>query len=299
MIYLDPPFNSNVNYNIILKTKNREDSPSQIQAFEDTWKWGTESEMVYSQILGMGDRVADVIKGLRQAIGENDMMAYLVMMVIRLIELHRVLKDTGSLYLHCDPTANHYLKITLDSIFDPENFRNEIIWKRSTGHPLSIKKFESVTDTILVYCKSNDVYFSSVEQPLDVETIRRDYTNKDEHGYYQNIDLAGGKGGGKEAYEAFNGTLPPKGRAWAPPRREKLPDWVSEKLPDNYEKMNQLEKCHVLDKIGMIYWSKNKKPRFKRYLPKNPTKFATNLWDDISALSSQSKNGWDIQHKNQ
>lgn len=229
------------------------------------------------------------MKGLKLIIGENDLIAYLTMMAIRLRELYRVLKDTGSLYLHCDPTASHYLKIILDAIFKPQNFRNEVIWKRSKGHPLSIKKFESVTDTILVYGKSQNVFFVSVKIPLDETTIKRDYKYQDENGYFSSVVLTGGKAGGKESYLPFNGTLPSKGRGWAPPRREKLPRWASEKLPKNYEKLNQLEKCHALDKIGLILWSKNNIPRFKRYLPDNPTKFANSLWDDIGMIGSSAK----------
>ena len=251
LIYIDPPFFSDRNYNVLFGDQN------EIRSFTDIWEGG--------------------------------MPSYLIWLNARLLEMKRLLKSTGSLFVHLDSHAAHYVKTELDKIFGYDNFRNEIIWKRSSGHPLSIKKFESVTDTILVYSKSEDVYFSSVPQPLGDKVIQRDYKSKDEHGYYQNVDLTGGKGGGKEAYMPFKGTLPTKGRAWAPPRREKLPEWASKKLPTNYEKMNQLEKCHALDEISMIYWSKSKNPRFKRYLPENPTRFATNLWDDIVGLSSLSK----------
>lgn len=155
LIYLDPPFNSKTDYNILFKTPDNIDSPSQIMAFEDTWHWTNESEMAYGQLLGASGRIASVIKGMREAIGENDMMAYLVMMSIRLIELHRVLKNTGSLYLHCDPTASHYLKVVLDAIFEPTNFRNEVIWhyrKWSAGW----QQFQRNHDVILFYSKSRD-----------------------------------------------------------------------------------------------------------------------------------------------
>jgi len=174
LIYLDPPFNSNVNYNVIFKTKNKDDSPSQIQAFEDTWKWNTESEMTYSQILGIVDRISDVLKGLREAIGTNDMMAYIIMMSIRLLELHKVLKKTGSLYLHCDPTASHYLKIILDAIFYPENFRNEIIWCY-TGGGSSKKNFGKKHDVILRYSKTNTFNFNGadIRIPYNLDTTKR------------------------------------------------------------------------------------------------------------------------------
>ena len=289
LIYLDPPFNSDRDYNILFKTKDDKDSASQIKAFGDTWTWGRESAMYYHRLLSSGGRVSEIIKGLKDAIGTNDMMAYLVSMAIRLVELHRVLKPTGSLYLHCDPTASHYIKIVLDAIFGPVNFKNEIVWKRSDSHPLSINKFEAITDTILFYWKSSESHFSPVTKPIDQANTDRDYRHVDEHGRHAHKDLSGGKRGGKEAYMPFKGTLPPRGRAWAPPTREKLPQWAKNKIPDNYERLNQLEKCEELNKAGLIYWSKNKKPYFKRYLPENHTKFVPSLWDDIKPLSATSR----------
>jgi len=274
---------------VLFKTKDDRDSPSQIKAFDDTWVWGEESAMYYHQLLGSGERIGEIVRGLREAIGTNDMMAYLVMMAVRLIKLHRVLKPTGSLYLHCDPTASHYLKIVLDAIFGPTNFKNEIVWKRSDSHPLSIRKFEAVTDTILFYWKSSDAYFRSVTKPMESESIDRQYNKQDKHGRYYHDNLTGGKAGGKESYLPFGGTPPPKGRAWAPPTRDKVATWAQDKLPENYESLNQLEKCHALDEVGLIHWSKNKKPYFKRYLPENPTKFVPSLWDDIKPLSATSK----------
>ncbi len=131
LIYLDPPFNSNATYNILFAEKSGEKSAAQITAFEDTWHWGDEAMAAYDDAMKLGvPRLADLLQALRAFLGQNDMMAYLTMMAVRLVELHRVLKPTGSLYLHCDPTASHYIKLLLDAIFSPRNFRNEIIWKR-------------------------------------------------------------------------------------------------------------------------------------------------------------------------
>src|SRR5271157_1178690 len=132
LIYLDPPFNSNASYNVLFKAPSGEQSQAQIEAFEDTWHWNEVAERAFDDVLtGSHSDASTMIKAMRAALGENDMMAYLAMMAVRLIELHRVLKPTGSLYLHCDPTASHYLKVILDSIFGPRCFRNEIIWLRS------------------------------------------------------------------------------------------------------------------------------------------------------------------------
>ena len=138
LVYLDPPFNSNASYNVLFREKSGEDSPAQIKAFTDTWEWTLETERTFEQDIilhpGTPSAVKDMITAFRQFIGNNAMMAYLVMMTPRLVELRRVLKPTGSLYLHCDPTASHYLKIVLDAVFGSQNFRNDIIWKTDTSH---------------------------------------------------------------------------------------------------------------------------------------------------------------------
>jgi adenine specific DNA methylase Mod len=126
LVYLDPPFNSNANYNILFKSKTGDGADAQIEAFEDTWHWNDKAEDAFDQVARSGNTKAfDLLNAMRSFLGENDMMAYLSMMAIRLIELHRVLKPTGSLYLHCDPTASHYLKLLLDGVFGAKNFRNE------------------------------------------------------------------------------------------------------------------------------------------------------------------------------
>ena len=135
LIYLDPPFNSKKDYNILFKENSGVESEAQIKAFTDTWHWTQKAEDTYHDIVVKGPlKVGQLIGALHDAIGHNDVMAYLVMMTARLIELHRVLKPTGSLYLHCDPTASHYLKLVLDQIFGAVNFRNEVIWHYRTGN---------------------------------------------------------------------------------------------------------------------------------------------------------------------
>jgi site-specific DNA-methyltransferase (adenine-specific) len=137
LIYLDPPFNSQANYNVLFKSPSGKAADAQIEAFEDTWHWGERAERAFADVLASpATQAAELLRAMRSFLGENDMMAYLTMMAVRLIELHRVLKPTGSLYLHCDPTASHYLKILLDGIFGPALFRNEIVWQRSMpkGH---------------------------------------------------------------------------------------------------------------------------------------------------------------------
>ena len=160
LIYLDPPFNSNQSYNILFKERNGTSSPAQIKAFEDTWHWDRKAEETYREIVeNLPKEVADLTKALRSFLGENDMMAYLVMMAIRLQELHRVLNPTGSIYLHCDPTASHYLKLLMDAVFKVNNFRNEIAWcYRGAGYPK--KDFGKRHDTIFRYSKTDTYIFN-------------------------------------------------------------------------------------------------------------------------------------------
>jgi site-specific DNA-methyltransferase (adenine-specific) len=135
LVYLDPPFNSNASYNVLFKAPSGAQSPAKIEAFDDTWHWNESAERAFDKVLTSGHSDAAImLKAMRSALGENDMMAYLAMMAVRLIELHRVLKPTGSLYLHCDPTASHYLKMLMDALFGPRQYRAEIVWKRSTSH---------------------------------------------------------------------------------------------------------------------------------------------------------------------
>lgn len=156
LIYLDPPFNSSRSYNVLFKDESGRESDAQIKAFDDTWHWGEEAHATYNALVTEApERVSTAMQALYALIGTNQMLAYLVMMTARLVELHRVLKPTGSLYLHCDPTASHYLKVILDTIFGAENFRNEITWKRTSAHNDAKRKFADICDIIFYYSKSN------------------------------------------------------------------------------------------------------------------------------------------------
>lgn len=160
LIYLDPPFNSNRGYNVIFARRDIVEDPhsAQIHAFDDTWRWTPVTEQQFEEAVsgGLPNEVADALTAFRTLLGENDAMAYLVNMAPRLVEMRRVLKPTGSLYLHCDPTMSHYLKLTLDAVFGPECFRNEIIWRRSSAHSDSrqgSKHFGRLHDVIFLYTK--------------------------------------------------------------------------------------------------------------------------------------------------
>src|SRR5205807_2878681 len=157
LIYLDPPFNSKANYNVLFRSPKGHESHAQITAFEDTWHWGEQAEREFDELIRQPNTdVSKMMVALRDFLGANDMMAYLTMMANRLLELHRVLKPTGSLYLHCDPTASHYLKVVLDGVFGKANYRTEIIWKRTSAHANVGTKFGVIHDTIFLYGKTQN-----------------------------------------------------------------------------------------------------------------------------------------------
>ncbi len=173
LIYLDPPFNSNRNYNVLFK-EGLQDSPAQIHAFEDSWHWTRESKQTFDQlVMKTNASISNLMLALEKMVGHNDMLAYLTMMTARLIELHRVLKKTGSIYLHCDPTASHYLKIVLDVVFGKKNFQNEIAWTYRRW-PSKSKSYQRMHDVILFYTKNanSDYVFNTLYQPLADITVK-------------------------------------------------------------------------------------------------------------------------------
>src|SRR5487761_135346 len=191
LVYLDPPFNSRQDYNVLFAEKDGSRSSSQIHAFEDTWEWNLESQRAYEGIVETGGRVADAMRAFHTFLGNSDMMAYLAMMAPRLVELRRVLKQTGSIYLHCDPTASHYLKILMDAVFGGQSFRNEVIWKRSHAHSdgkQGSQHFGRVTDTLLFYSKGGSSKWNVLHTPYDQEYLDRDYRRADPDGRRYRID---------------------------------------------------------------------------------------------------------------
>lgn len=272
LIYLDPPFNSNASYNVLFKSPTGVDSPAQIEAFEDTWHWGPEAEGAFDQVMQSGKTdAADMLRAVRSFLGENDMMAYLAMMAIRLIELNRVLKPTGSLYLHCDPTASHYLKIILDGVFGKEQYINEIIWRRYSrpkGSQFEARRFGNSTDTIFFYGKSNDYkfYLSRIKTAIDDEEAEKRYNLSDEHGPYYSGPLLRSSSMGVRpnlvyAYKKF--TPGPSG-------------WRMTK-----------SKLTALDARGDMFWTSSGIPRRKVRPGEDPGITTDNLWTDIEALGAQ------------
>jgi DNA modification methylase len=271
LVYLDPPFNSNTNYNVLFAEKDGSKAASQIQAFSDTWTWNQESESVFAEIVTAGGRVADCLHAFRTFLGECDMLAYLVMMAPRLVELRRVMKTTASIYLHCDPTASHYLKMLMDAIFGPGNFLNEIIWRRYNrpkGSQHAQRRFGTSTDTLLFYGKSDQHKFFAERMKirLDLDEIEKRYTHSDEHGLYYSGPLLRSASMGARPnlvyeYKGFT----PGSEGWR----------------------MTLEKLSALDAKGDIFWTDSGIPRRKVRPDGDPVTHIDNLWADIEAIGSQ------------
>lgn len=269
LVYLDPPFNSSRNYNVLFKDEHGTESEAQITAFEDTWHWNLAAEQAYAELLTEApDHVGKMIESLRGFIGTNQMMAYLVMMATRLVELHRVLKPTGSLYLHCDPTAGHYLKIILDTIFGPRNFRTEIVWKRSSAHSdtkQGRKLHGHIHDVIYFYTKSDTWTWNPFYTAYDPEYIEDFYRHIEEGTgrRYRLSDLTAAKPGGDTSYE-WKGIKPYKGRFWA------------------YSKENMEQ----FEREGRLYYSKTGMPAYKRYLDEMPGVPLQDVWTDVRPIGA-------------
>lgn len=191
LIYLDPPFKSNQDYNVLFKEQDGSRAAAQIKAFEDTWQWDSAAVAAYQAVVEAGGRASAALQAMRSLLGGSDMLAYLTMMAPRLAALHRVLKPTGSIYLHCDPTASHYLKILMDAVFGPAAYRNEIIWKRTTAHS-SAKKYAPVHDVIFYYGKSQKNIWNKPRTGYDQAYLDKYYRFDDGDGrLYWRADLTG------------------------------------------------------------------------------------------------------------
>jgi DNA modification methylase len=285
LVYLDPPFNSRQDYNVLFAEKDGSQSSSQIHAFEDTWEWNIDAQRSYEFIVEQGGRVADALRAFKTFLFNSDMMAYLAMMAPRLIELRRVLKPTGSIYLHCDPTASHYLKILMDAVFGPQMFRNEIVWKRTSSHSAA-KRWGDIHDTILFFTKGSSRTWNGVFVPHSEEYAAR-YKRIDETGRaWADYDLTAPgvrHGDSGSIWRGFDVTT--KGLHW------KVNTKAVESLvgQDSAKQMSTTQKLDLLDANGFLYWSKGGKgfPRFKRYLSEGA--HIQDVVTDISPINSQAQ----------
>jgi DNA modification methylase len=259
LVYLDPPFNSNASYNVLF-TEHGAKSPAQINAFEDTWRWDEAAALDYEQTVEQGGKVAQALHAFHTLLGTSDMLAYLSMMAPRLVELQRVMKPTASIYLHCDPTASHYLKLLMDSVFGPANFRNEIVWKRTSGHS-DAGRFGGVHDSLLYYSRGARSTWHKVYQKYDDAYVAQYYRYTDADGrrfMSDNLSAAGLTGGGYE-YE-WRGVR----RLWRCP----------------------IDRMKHLDEERRIFYTRNGIPRLKRFLDEAKGLAGQDVWDDVEPLRS-------------
>lgn len=266
LIYLDPPFNSGRGYDLVGRTRQGQGA-GRTAAFSDAWAWSDEAEETLRALQSLVPAgVAELVRTLAGALGRRDMAAYLVMMAPRLVEGWRALADHGSLYLHCDSAASHYLKVLLDAIFGPGNFRNEVIWKRTHAHSGS-RRFGPVHDTVLFYSKTNTYRWNTIYAAYPSSYIDRYYTHEDERGRFQLITCtAPGDREGTRAHYEWHGQLPPPGRHWA---------WKREQM-------------EAFQHEGRLVYSANGTPRLKRYVDDAPGVQVQDIWTDINRLDAHS-----------
>ncbi|MBN2209568.1 MAG: restriction endonuclease [Candidatus Coatesbacteria bacterium] len=267
LVYLDPPFNSSAAYNVLFAEQNGSRAASQIKAFKDTWRWDQGAAAAYRETAEAGGLVSKSMQAFRMLLGDSDMLAYLAMMAPRLVELRRVLKPTGSIYLHCDPTASHYLKMLLDAVFGPGNFLNEIVWKRADAKGdvgQGAKHFGRINDVILFYSKGGESTLNPQYLPMTQDYIDRWYGHKDPDGRRYKLDNMLGPGGaakGNPYYEVMGIS-----RYW------------------RYSK----EHMEQLIKDGRVAQTRpGAVPMYKRYLDESKGVPLTSNWSDIRPL-----HGW-------
>ncbi len=263
---MTPPFNSQANYNVLFKSHSGKAADAQIEAFEDTWHWGEEAECAFSEVLASSNtQAAEMLRAMRAFLGENDMMAYLAMMAVRLLELHRVLKPTGSIYLHCDPTASHYLKILLDAVFNKESFNNEIVWIRSAPKGHAFTRYPSTHDILFYFSKTRAYCWNDIYIPHRDGYIKSHYNNYEEGtGRQYTLDncLNPNHNRPNLTYE-WNG----HNRVWR---------WTKNKMQD-------------LHNSGRLIYTSTGMPRYKRYLDEMKGTHVTSVWSDIPPINSQAQ----------
>jgi DNA modification methylase len=281
LVYLDPPFNSDTNNNLLF---NKRDG-ALAAAFRETWQWGTEAQRELDDLIAAGGKLGELMTLYRVLLDGTDMLAYLAMMAPRLIELHRVLRPTGSLYLHCDPRASHYLKTLLDAVFGPTGFKNEIIWKRTSAHS-GAHRYGPVHDTLFFYTKTDDFTWNEQYGSYDSTYINAFFTHTDNQGRkWCRTDLTGPgirHGDSGLPWGGYNPTA--RKRHWQPP------SYFYEKYKlltgDDLAKYGLIERLDKLSNAGLIHWPEKEggMPRGKRLLEDAKGIPLQDVWTDIKPL---------------
>ena len=295
LIYLDPPFNSKQNYNLLYKTMTGKPVPEQVEAFCDTWEMDAQKEAIARTMPvlmrehGVDDYYVDFWRLWMQALRNTQphLLAYLIFMVQRMLHMKSILRPTGSIYLHCDPTASHYIKVMMDGIFGHNNFRNEIVWKRTGSHGGS-RRWGPVHDTLLFYTASDHYTWNRVFQDYDAKYLENFYRFNDERGQYRLVTLTGAGVHTGDSGKPWRDVDPTNsGRHWAVPKSA-----LEAAYPERSDlgSLSTQEKLDLLDQAGLIYWpTRGSVPQQKRYADENPGVGVQDIITDIGPISSQSK----------
>ncbi len=283
LIYLDPPFNSNAQYNILFGKGNG--TPAQVRGFTDTWKW---DEAAVERMTRLENAIEhplhDAAAGFKLQLGQSGMLAYLTYMAERLLEARRLLKPTGSIYLHCDDTASHYLKVLMDATFGPQHYRNDITWRRATAHN-DAKRFGRIVDHILFYVKTDRAYWDETAGGASktAEELRKAYPSTDELGRYRSDNISGPSHGAERGSPS---TLPWReydvyelGRHWAVPKTGSYAEYIERNFIPGYRSIEGIhERLDALDEAGLIHHPKTGRwPGLKRYADADQGKPPQNL----------------------
>jgi site-specific DNA-methyltransferase (adenine-specific) len=277
LIYLDPPFKSDLNYNVLFKADGLKADEAQISVFKDTWTWDEAAQATYDELQNIQNvTLVNFINALHAGLQRTPMLAYVVNMAIRMIEIHRVLKLTGSVYLHSDPTASHYLKMRMDAVFLPTNFRSEIVWRRTGSHN-KMKRWAPIHDVLLFYTKSNDYTWNNPRGPYMLGHVRDNFV-ADENGgyktsYYGNVLTGSGKRGGESGlpWRGFDPTA--KGRHWA------VPGKIWEEVGIDPIGLSQHQKLDLLLEKGFITITAGDAwPMYERTITPSDGPAAPDIW---------------------
>ena len=300
LIYLDPPFNSNRNYNAIYKDETGRPLPDQIEAFCDLWTLDAERERAirkmpeFMRSQNIDESTVKFWSVWMKALRDTNpkLLAYLSYMVERLVQMKIIPRPTGSIYLHCDPTYSHYIKVIMDGIFDEKNYRAEIVWKRHNAH--NDKLFGRIHDTIFYYSYGERNIPDSVLIPLTDER-RKAYNRSDERGRYEAADLTASSPSRGESGQPWHG-IDPGNRHWAPPRTGRYAEYIEENFIPGYRDIESVhERLDKLEKAGLVYWTSKGKPRLKRYLIPGAGQPPQSIWDDIAPVRGEEDQGYPTQ----
>ena len=293
LIYLDPPFNSHETYNLLYTSEVKTNSSAQIKAFTDTWRWGPQAVTNRDEALRYGDSLATTIQGLGTILGNSGMYAYLCHLAPRLAEMNRLLKHSASIYLHCDDTASHYIKILMDAVFGPTNYRNTIIWRRTVAHN-DATRFGRITDHILFYAKGPKPFWNgqAIAIPQSAEELKRAYPLKDGRGAYRAADLTGAHrstGASGKPWKGYD--IDALGRHWSVPLTGDYTAYIDQHFIPDYCQISDIhERLDALDQADLIHHPiSGKWPGLKRYAAAATNKSPQNLIFNPTGFTNYNK----------